>query len=48
MRLSIVPLLVLVLALGGCAAHEPPRCTGALVPINVPADSPTVPDSHGQ
>ena len=47
MRSSIVPLLILVLTLGGCAAHEP-RCTGALVPINTPAERQTVPDAHGQ
>jgi hypothetical protein len=48
MRLSIVPLLILVLTLAGCAAHEPARCTGALEPINAPAEPQTVPDAHGQ
>jgi hypothetical protein len=47
MSLSVTALLTLALFLGGCATHEPPRCTGTLEPINAPPHAQTVPGSHG-
>ena len=48
MRPTATALLTVLLVLGGCAAHEPPRCTGPLEQINPPVHSQKAPDSHEQ
>lgn len=47
MRSSTI-LLILAVALAGCAAHNPPRCDGKLEPINAPAHPRAPADSNGQ
>jgi hypothetical protein len=48
MKTWLPALLMLFLAMLGCTAHDPPRCSGPLELIN-PAQHPqTAPDSHGR
>ncbi len=48
MPMPAVALFILILALAGCATHEPPRCAGRLEPINTPSHSQAAADSNGQ